>query len=164
MSPTVFPRVISKSAEFRERLDRGILVADGAMGTMLYGKGVFINRCFDELNLSSPSMVKEIHQDYVKAGAEILETNTFGANRVRLGAFGLAEKLREINRAGVKLAREAARENVYVAGAIGPMGVQIEPLGPMSFAEARSVFREQAEALVEAGVDLLILETFCSLD
>ena len=164
MSPTVFPRVISKSAEFRERLDRGILVADGAMGTMLYGKGVFINRCFDELNLSSPSMVKEIHQDYVKAGAEILETNTFGANRVRLGAFGLAEKLREINRAGVKLAREAARENVFVAGAIGPMGVQIEPLGPMSFAEARSVFREQAEALVEAGVDLLILETFCSLD
>ena len=164
MSPTVFPRVISKSAEFRERLDRGILVADGAMGTMLYGKGVFINRCFDELNLSSPSMVKEIHQDYVKAGAEILETNTFGANRVRLGAFGLTEKLREINHAGVRLAREAARENVYVAGAIGPMGVQIEPLGPMSFAEARSVFREQAEALVEAGVDLLILETFCSLD
>ena len=164
MSPTVFPRVTSKSAEFRERLDRGILVADGAMGTMLYGKGVFINRCFDELNLSSPSMVKEIHQDYVKAGAEILETNTFGANRVRLGAFGLTEKLREINHAGVRLAREAARENVYVAGAIGPMGVQIEPLGPMSFSEARTVFREQAEALVEAGVDLLILETFCSLD
>ena len=155
--------VISRVHEFREQSAKRVLVADGAMGTMLYSKGVFINRCFDELNLSAPSMVREIHQEYVKAGAEILETNTFGANRLRLGAFGLAEKLRDINRAGVRIAREAAKEGVYVAGAIGPLGVRIEPLGPTSFSEARDYFREQAEALVESGIDLLILETFYDL-
>jgi homocysteine S-methyltransferase len=109
-------------------------------------------------------MVRQIHQEYVKAGAEILETNTFGANRMRLGAFGLAEKLHQINQAGVRLAREAARENAFVAGAIGPLGAHIEPLGPTSFAEARAIFREQAEVLLEAGVDLLVLETFGNLD
>jgi methionine synthase I (cobalamin-dependent) len=140
------------------------MVADGAMGTMLYSRGVFINRCFDELNLSSPDMVRQIHQEYVKAGAEILETNTFGATRQRLAAFGVAEKLREINLAGVKLAREAAKESAFVAGAIGPLGVRIEPLGPTSFAEARAGFREQIDALLEAGVDLLIFETFGNLD
>src|SRR5882757_10277252 len=93
---------------FRDQLSRRVLVADGAMGTMLYDKGIFINRCFDELNLSAPDMIRQIHLDYVKAGAEILETNTFGANRMRLAAFGLGEKLRTINQAGVKLAREAA--------------------------------------------------------
>ncbi len=154
---------LSRVKEFRERFPGRVFVADGAMGTMLYAKGVFINRCFDELNISAPSMVVEIHQEYVKAGAEILETNTFGANRLRLGAFGLAEKLIEINRAGVRLAREAAGESAYVAGAIGPLGVRIEPLGPTSFAEARAHFREQATALVEAGADLLILETFGDL-
>jgi len=131
---------------------------------MLYGKGVFINRCFDELNLSSPQMVKEVHQEYVKAGAEILETNTFGGNRIRLTAFGFGEKLKAINEAGVRLAREAGGDKAFVAGAIGPLGVPIEPLGPISFAEARGVFREQAEALVGAGADLLILETFYELD
>ncbi len=140
------------------------MVADGAMGTVLYSKGVFINRCYDELNLSSPAIVRETHQEYVKAGAEILETNTFGANRPRLAAFGLSEKLRAINHAGVKLAREAAGESAYVAGAIGPLGVHIEPLGPTSFAEARDFFREQAAALMEAGVDLLVLETFGDLN
>ena len=140
------------------------MVADGAMGTMLYAKGVFINRCFDELNLSAPDMVRQIHQDYVKAGAEILETNTFGGSRPRLAAFGMAEKLKAINQAGVKLAREAARDHAYVAGAVGPLGLRIEPLGPTSFAEAREMFREQIEALAEAGVDLLILETFANLD
>jgi methionine synthase I (cobalamin-dependent)/5,10-methylenetetrahydrofolate reductase len=154
----------AKPKEFREQLLRRVMVADGAMGTVLYSKGVFINRCFDELNLSSPGMVKETHQEYVKAGAEILETNTFGANRTRLAAFGLAEKLKAINQAGVRLAREAAGDTVFVAGAIGPMGVRIEPLGAISFAEAREVFREQAEALVAAGVDLLILETFYDLN
>lgn len=134
------------------------------MGTMLYGKGVFINRCFDELNLSAPSMVQEIHQEYVKAGAEILETNTFGANRLRLGAFGLAEKLRAINHAGVRLAREAAKDEAFVAGAMGPLGVQIEPLGPISFAEVRDVYREQTQALVEAGIDLIVLETFYEIN
>lgn len=140
------------------------MVADGAMGTVLYSKGVFINRCFDELNLSSPALVKETHQEYVKAGAEILETNTFGANRLRLAAFGLVEKLRDINHAGVRLAREAAQRSAFVAGALGPLGVRIEPLGPTSFAEARDIFREQVEALLEAGVDLLILETFYDLN
>ncbi len=125
---------------------------------------MFINRCFDELNLSAPDMVRQIHQEYVKAGAEILETNTFGGSRPRLAAFGMAEKLKAINQAGVRLAREAAKDHAYVAGAVGPLGVRIEPLGPTSFAEAREAFREQIEALVEAGVDLLILETFANLD
>ncbi len=156
--------VSSRVAAFREQLSRRVLVADGAMGTMLYDKGVFINRCYDELNLSAPDMIRQVHSDYVKAGAEILETNTFGANRMRLAAFGLGEKLRAINQAGVKLAREAARDAAFVAGAIGPLGANIEPLGPTSFAEARSIFREQAETLVEAEIDLLVLETFYNLD
>jgi methionine synthase / methylenetetrahydrofolate reductase(NADPH) len=154
----------TRTQEFRDQLSRRVLVADGAMGTMLYSRGVFINRCFDELSLSAPDIVRQIHQEYVKAGAEILETNTFGANRPRLAAFGMAEKLREINRAAVRLAREAAQGGAFVAGAVGPLGVRIEPLGPTSFAEARAAFREQMEALVEAGVDLLILETFGNLD
>jgi methionine synthase I (cobalamin-dependent)/5,10-methylenetetrahydrofolate reductase len=158
------PRSQSKIQEFRARLGSQILVADGAMGTVLYSKGIFINRCFDELNLSSPSLVKETHQEYVKAGAEILETNTFGANRTRLASFGFADKLKAINQAGVRLAREAAGDTAFVAGAMGPLGVRIEPLGSISFAEARAIFREQAEALVEAGVDLLILETFSDLN
>ena len=153
-----------KPKEFRARLLSHVLVADGAMGTVLYSKGIFINRCFDELNLSSPALVKETHQEYVKAGAEIIETNTFGANRTRLASFGFAEKLKAINQAGVRLAREAAGDAAFVAGAIGPLGVRIEPLGSISFAEARAIFREQAEALVEAGVDLLILETFSDLN
>jgi methionine synthase I (cobalamin-dependent)/5,10-methylenetetrahydrofolate reductase len=154
----------NRAAEFRTEFHRRVLIADGAMGTMLYGKGVFINRCFDELNLSSPAMVKEIHQEYVKAGAEVLETNTFGATRLRLAAFGQAHNLEAINESGVKLAREAAGEKVFVAGAIGPLGVRIEPLGPTSFAEAYENFREQAAALTRAGVDLFILETFYNLD
>lgn len=154
----------TRAQEFRDQLSRRVLVADGAMGTMLYARGVFLNRSFDELNLSAPDLVRGIHQDYIKAGSEILETNTFGANRVRLAAFGIAEKLGEINRAGVRLAREAARDTAFVAGAVGPLGVRIEPLGPTSFAEARAAFREQVDALVEAGVDVLIFETFGNLD
>jgi methionine synthase / methylenetetrahydrofolate reductase(NADPH) len=158
------PLTLTRAAEFRKKLQSGVVVADGAMGTMLYTKGVFINRCFDELNLSSPQLVREIHQEYVKAGAEVLESNTFGGNRVRLTAFGLVEKLRAINEAGVQLARDAAGEKAFVAGAIGPLGTQIEPLGPMSFLEARATFKEQADALISAGVDLLILETFYELN
>ncbi len=153
----------SRALEFRQKILSGIVVADGAMGTMLYAKGVFINRCFDELNLSSPQLVKEVHQEYVKAGSEVIETNTFGANRIRLKAFGLAERLKAINEAGVRLAREAAGEKAFVAGAIGPLGAPIEPIGAIAFAEARDIFREQAEALVASGVDLLILETFSDL-
>jgi homocysteine S-methyltransferase len=154
----------TRAEEFRDQLARRVLVADGAMGTMLYARGVFLNRSYDELNLSAPDLVRGIHQDYFKAGSEILESNTFGANRVRLSAFGMAEKLKDINRAGVKLAREAARDTAFVAGAVGPLGVRIEPLGPTSFAEARAIFREQVDALAEAGVDLLIFETFGNLD
>ncbi len=164
MIATPPPMSQPKLKEFRERLLSHAMVADGGLGTAFYSKGIFINRCFDELNLSMPAMVLETHQEYVKAGAEILETNTFGANRARLGAFGLAEKVQAINQAGVRLAREAAGDTAFVAGAIGPLGVRIEPLGSMSFAEARAIFREQAKALVDAGVDLLILETFYDLN
>jgi methionine synthase I (cobalamin-dependent)/5,10-methylenetetrahydrofolate reductase len=150
----------TRAAEFREALANRVLVADGAMGTMLYQKGVFINRCYDELNLSLPALVRDVHQEYIKAGSEIIETNTFGANRKRLAAYGFAEKVRLINQAGVRIAREAAREQAFVAGTVGPLGIRLEPLGPTSFEEARAIFKEQMEALVEAGVDLLILETF----
>ena len=141
-------------------------MADGAMGTMLYDKGVFINRCFDELNISQAITVKEVHEAYIKAGAQILETNTFGGNRIRLAAFGLAEKLEAINQAGVRIAREAAKDSpkVFVAGAVGPLGIRIEPLGPTTFAETRDIYREQIRILVDEGVDLLVLETFTRLD
>ena len=154
----------SRAAEFKEALHSRILVADGAMGTALYSKGVFLNRCYDELNLSLPALIRDVHQDYVRAGAEIIETNTFGANRKRLAAFGFAEKMRQINQAGVRIAREAASDLAFVAGAVGPLGVRLEPLGSTTFAEARALFREQFAALAEAGVDLLILETFRDLD
>src|SRR5688572_13960510 len=130
------------------------------MGTLLYAQGVFINRCFDALNLTDPTRVSAVHDDYVRAGADVIETNTFGANRVKLRAFGLADQMRDINRAGAQLARTAAGKNVYVAGAIGPLGLRIEPWGKTAADEAEAYFREQAEALVEGGVDLLMLETF----
>src|SRR6516162_3517203 len=114
----------TRAQEFREQLSRRALVADGAMGTMLYSRGVFINRCFDELNISAPDMVRQIHQEYVRAGAEILETNTFGASRLRLAPFGFADRLKAINQAGVRLAREAAKDAAFVAGAVGPLGVR----------------------------------------
>lgn len=154
----------NRALEFREQLSQRTLVADGAMGTMLYSRGVFINRCFDEMNLSSAELVAQIHREYADAGAEILETNTYGANRVRLTGFGLAEKLEAINAAGVRLAREASRGGPFVAGAMGPLGVHLEPLGPTSFAEARTIFREQAEVLIASGADLLVLETFGDLN
>jgi len=149
---------------FLQALDERVLVCDGAMGTMLYAKGVFINRCFDSLNVMSADTVAEIHQDYVRAGADVLETNTFGANRIKLRSFGLGDKVREINVEGARIARRAAREQAYVAGAIGPLGVRIEPWGKMGTDEAEAYFREQAAALVEGGVDLVILETFRDLN
>lgn len=155
----------SRAAEFRQLIGQRAVIADGAMGTMLYTRGVFINRCFDELNLSAGQMVREIHQEYVRAGAEVLETNTFGATRARLATFGIGDKVEAINRAGVRLAREAAaeRSDVFVAGAIGPLGVHLEPLGPTSYAEAREMFREQIAVFLDEGVDLLIFETFSQL-
>lgn len=149
---------------FRELLDSDrIYVFDGAVGTRLYDKGVYINRSYDELNLTNPDLVREVHEEYVAAGADIIETNTFGATRHKLQPYGLESKLREINIAAVKLAREAAGEKVFVAGAIGPLGLRLEPFGPTSFDEAREMYKEQVEALLEGGVDLFILETFSEL-
>ena len=131
-----------------ERLEKGALVGDGAMGTMLYAKGIFINRCFDELNFTSPEVVREVHQAYVDAGAEFVETNSFGANHFKLEPHGLSDKVAEINRAAAEIARGGgAGRTVLVAGSIGPLGVVIEPLGKIAFEEARECFREQAEAL-----------------
>ena len=146
---------------FIERLKQSPVLCDGAMGTLLYAKGIFINRCYDELNLSQPELIHAVHHDYLQAGAEIIETNTFGANRFRLERHTLADRVRDINVAGAHLAREAAKSfDVWVAGSIGPLGVRIEPLGKTAFEEARAAFREQAAALVEGGVDLFMLETF----
>jgi len=149
---------------FLEALDDRVLVCDGAMGTMLYAQGVFINRSFDALNLSDPDRVRSVHHAYAQAGADVLETNTFGANRIKLRAFGLADRLGEINEAGARLAREGAHGSVYVAGAIGPLGLRIEPWGRMGRDEAQGYFREQAQALLVGGVDLFILETFRDLN
>ncbi len=147
--------------DFRELLDSdGVYIFDGAVGTRLYDKGVYINRSYDELNLTSPDLVREVHAEYVKAGADIIETNTFGATRYKLQPYGLEEKLKEINIAAARLAREAAGGRALVAGAIGPLGLRIEPYGPTSFDEAKDLYKEQAEALVEGGVDLFVLETF----
>jgi len=149
---------------FRELLDsEGVYVFDGAVGTRLYDKGIYINRSYDELNIAAPDLVREVHEEYVAAGADIIETNSFGATRHKLQPYGLESKLREINIAAARLAREAAGDKAYVAGAIGPLGLRVEPFGPTSFDEAKEMFKEQAEALLEGGVDLFILETFSEL-
>jgi methionine synthase I (cobalamin-dependent)/5,10-methylenetetrahydrofolate reductase len=150
--------------DFPSTADSRVLVSDGAMGTMLYTKGIFISRSFDELNLSHPQLVRDTHLEYIQAGADIIETNTFGANRTKLMSHGLLEQSREINLAGARIAREAAGNTVFVAGAIGPLGIRIEPWGKTSIDEAREIFREQAQALHEGGVDLFILETFFDLN
>ena len=149
---------------FRELLaSDGVYVFDGAMGTRLYDKGIYINRSYDELNIATPDLVREVHDEYVAAGADVIETNTFGATRHKLQPYGLESKLREINMAAAKLAREAAGDSVCVAGAIGPLGLRLEPFGPTSFDEAREMYKEQVAALLEGGVDLFILETFSEL-
>ena len=147
------------------------VLADGAMGTVLYARGVFINRCYDELNLSDPSLILSIHEEYLQAGAEILESNTFGANRFRLGRHGLADQVNEINGAGVRIARQAVERlkekqagEAWVAGAVGPLGVRLEPLGKTGLDEARAAFAEQIAALAAAGVDLLSIETMPALN
>jgi homocysteine S-methyltransferase len=149
---------------------RPVLV-DGAMGTVLYARGVFINRCYDELNLTDPGLILSVHEEYLQAGAEILETNTFGANRFRLSRHGLAGKVADINAAGVRLARQAVDHlkdkqagEAWVAGAVGPLGVRLEPLGKTGLDEARAAFAEQIRALAAAGVDLLVIETMSALN
>ncbi|MGA9960452.1 MAG: homocysteine S-methyltransferase family protein, partial [Acidobacteriaceae bacterium] len=154
-----------------ERFQTRSVLCDGAMGTMLYERGVFIHRCYDELNLSQPDLIRTIHEEYLQAGAEIIETNTFGGNRFRLQRHGLQDKVHDINVAGARIARQAADQirdkqatQAFVGGAVGPIGVQIEPLGKVSFEEARAAFAEQIRALAEGGVDLLVLETMTSLN
>jgi len=149
--------------DFRRLLESRVVVFDGATGTRLYDLGVFLNRCFDELNLSSPSTVEEVHRGYVDVGVDVVETNTFGASRAKLAKHGLADKVAEINLAGARIAREAAGSDRLVAGAIGPLGLRIEPWGPTSVAEAAELFAEQASALAAGGVDLFCLETFYDL-
>jgi len=148
---------------FRERVAERVVVFDGATGTRLYDRGVFLNRCFDEMNLSNPGIVEEIHREYVDVGVDVVETNTFGANRIKLERHGLAGQVASINVSGARIARQAAGDEVLVAGCIGPLGVRIEPWGPTSVEEAAGLFAEQAAALVEGGVDLVSLETFYDL-
>jgi methionine synthase I (cobalamin-dependent)/5,10-methylenetetrahydrofolate reductase len=151
--------------DFLARLKASPVLCDGAMGTLLYSKGIFINRCYDELNVSQPDLIRGIHHEYLQAGAEVIETNTFGGNAVRLERHGLQDKVHDINFHGARLAKEAAKSfDGWVAGAVGPLGIRIEPLGKMSFQESRDIFREQIAALLEGGVDLLILETFGYID
>src|SRR5438270_3894424 len=146
-------------------LKTSAVLCDGAMGTLLYSKGIFLNRCYDELNLSQPDLIRNIHLEYLQAGAEIVETNTFGANSFRLARHSLADKVHDINFAGARLAREAAKSfDGWVAGSVGPLGVRIEPLGKIAFQEARESFHDQISALAEGGIDLLILETFGYLE
>ncbi len=155
----------SMPSDLLARLKQSPVLCDGAMGTLLYAKGIFINRSYDELNLSQPDLIRGIHHEYLQAGAEIIETNTFGGNSFRLARHSMADKVDDINRAGVRLAREAAKSfDVWVAGSVGPLGTRIEPLGKTSFQEARDAFRQQMQVLAESGVDLLILETFGYLE
>ncbi|NIM58078.1 MAG: bifunctional homocysteine S-methyltransferase/methylenetetrahydrofolate reductase [Candidatus Aminicenantes bacterium] len=152
------------SKKFLELVKRRALLCDGGMGTMLYNKGVYINACFDELNLTNPDIVKEVQQEYVQSGVDIIETNTFGANRFKLKKFGLEDKVQDINRAGALIARETAGKEIFVAGSIGPLGLKIEPWGQTTVEEAEEAFVEQAQALLEGGVDLFILETFSDIN
>ena len=145
---------------FLEALHDRVLVCDGAMGSELYDRGVFVNQSFEALNLTRPELVVEVHRAYVEAGADVIETNTFGANRMKLPGFGLADRLAQINIAGVRLARQTAGASGYVAGSIGPLGVRVGAGGSTTVETAESHFAEQATALLEGGVDLLLLETF----
>jgi methionine synthase I (cobalamin-dependent)/5,10-methylenetetrahydrofolate reductase len=144
--------------------DRRVHVLDGAMGTMLYSRGVFVSACYDELSLSQPALVQEVHESYVQAGAEILETNTFGANPVKLSSHGLDDDTETINRAAVAIARKAARGRALVVGAIGPLGIRLEPWGPTAREEAIAFFSRQARGLLDGEVDGFILETFSDLN
>ncbi len=149
---------------YLERLHDGVLLFDGAMGTMLYEKGIFVNQCFEHTNLTSPEVVLEIHSEMAAAGAQVLTTNSFGANPIRLASYSLQHKTAEINRKSVELARSVAGEELYVAGSVGPLGMTLAPVGSLSKEAAAEAFAAQMKALIEAGVDLLILETFKNLE
>jgi homocysteine S-methyltransferase len=148
---------------FKEFLKKNLVLFDGAMGTELYNRGIFINTCYDELNLTRPKLIMEIHLAYITAGADVIETNTFGANRLKLQKYGLEDKTYDINFRGAVIAREAAGDEFYVAGSIGPLNLRLEPWGPLSEKEAQEIFLEQAKGLIDGGVDMIILETFSDL-
>lgn len=153
---------------FSERIRQGQpILADGAMGTMLHHGGVSIHTNFDELNIKDPQQVARIHRAYINAGANLIETNTFSANRFKLAEFGLGDQVTALNRAAVKLARQeidaSQREDIYLAGSIGPLGVRLKPYGRITKEEANVAFKEQAGALIETGVDVIILESFTDL-
>jgi len=151
---------------FLEQLQQRPLLCDGAMGSLLYARGITYEQCFDELNLTQPELIQGIHSEYISAGAQIIETNTFGANRAKLETYNLAERVREINTRAVKLAREAreiAGQPVFIAGAVGPSGRPLQAPDEQRLSELRAIFREQIDALLVGGADLLILETFSSL-
>ena len=153
------------SITLRQRIaDDRVHVMDGAMGTALYAKGMFVNVCYDELNLTHPDLVREVHEEYLRAGAEIIETNTFGANPVKLSGYGLDGRTEEINRAAAALARDAAGDAANVVGSVGPLGIRIEPFGPTAREEAIEIFSRQARGLLEGGVEGFVLETFANLD
>ncbi len=147
-----------------ELLSRQVVLGDGAMGTMLYQAGVFLNTCFEELNLSNPKLVKKIHDGYVRCGVDFLETNTFGANEFKLARYGLAEQAEKINQAAVKIAKDSAADNVLVAGAIGPLGVELARFSKLTEGQASGAFQRQAKILAQAGADFLIFETFSNTD
>ena len=158
---------MSQSHPFLEQLRRRPLLADGAMGTMLYAKGASSEQCLEYLVISRPGWVMEIHQAYAAAGAEVLKTHTFGANRIRLAEYGLAEKVRDLNFKAVRLVRdvrEVTGKPIFIAGDMGPLGKRLQPNGPLTEQEVRDAFREQIGVLWEAGADLLLFETFIDLD
>lgn len=156
---------------FLDSLQERILICDGAMGTQLYEKGISFDHCFDEINLSHPQMIRDIHAAYIDAGADIIETNTFGGNRFRLTHHGLEEKLKEINQAAVALAKEVAEQKkkqlgrtIFVAGSVGPLGKPLEPIGKIKHEEARDYFAEQTKILSDSGVDLIMIETISDIE
>ena len=149
--------------DFKQMLAERVVVFDGAMGTCLYDMGFFLNRCFDELNLTAADKVEEVHRSYCNIGVNVIETNTFGANHPKLDKHSLADKVEEINEAGARIARSVAGETILVAGALGPLGLRIEPWGPTSIEEATGFFAQQAAGLAAGGVDLFSVETFFDL-
>ncbi|MFQ5742264.1 MAG: bifunctional homocysteine S-methyltransferase/methylenetetrahydrofolate reductase [Acidobacteriota bacterium] len=153
-----------RTPPFLEQLERSILVCDGAMGTYLYGQGVPFGHCFPEQNLKAPDLIERIHRRYAGAGADILESNTYTANRLQLERFGLDDRVRQLNIKGCRIARQAAEGRCYIAGSVGPLGKVLQPLGPLSYEEAVDIFRQQIEALAEGGADLIMIETISDLE
>jgi methionine synthase / methylenetetrahydrofolate reductase(NADPH) len=159
-------RKMRTPSPFLVRLQQRPVLGDGGMGIQLYARGISYEQCLETLNLTDPELIKTIHLEYVAAGADIIETNTFGANRYRLAAHGLAQKVRDVNRAGAKLAREVRELSelpLFLAGNISPLGSPLTPLGSIRPADARDAFLEQTEALLQTGVDLFIIETIMDL-